>query len=146
MNQNFAPAPGALSTPILPPCCSTIDLQIANPRPAPPSFLESSMLTCWERSKIFRMKFGRKSRAVVAYLDPQHRYRTWWTVRKRSSLPDKILMAFERRFAPVTCTEPLRYRHFGTGIQMGSKVIVIPTLLRPAGQQSSLHLQCSACR
>ena len=53
-NQNVLPLPGSLSTPIVPPCCSMIALQMGRPSPVPPLAPASLSSTCWKRSKIRR--------------------------------------------------------------------------------------------
>ena len=46
MNQNVLPAPGVLSTPIVPPIISTSRLEIASPRPVPPYLRVVELSAC----------------------------------------------------------------------------------------------------
>ena len=61
-----APAPGALSAQIRPPCCSTMVRQMASPRPVPSFSRASEPSTCWKRSKIELQLLGRDAAALVA--------------------------------------------------------------------------------
>src|SRR5262245_11310493 len=55
-NQKTLPCRSSLSTPIRPPCCSTIALQMARPSPDPPLRRASEDSTCRKRSKIASRK------------------------------------------------------------------------------------------
>src|SRR6476620_3390860 len=46
------PDPGTDTMPIVPPCISTIRLEIARPRPVPPFLRVLLSSTCWNSSKI----------------------------------------------------------------------------------------------
>src|SRR5271166_193159 len=47
LNANVEPWPGCNSTQILPPCISTMRLDIASPKPVPPFFLVMALSACW---------------------------------------------------------------------------------------------------